>query len=75
MYTKPMIFPLDPDGVLYALQDEKGNQIGVGSRDVCQTLLYLVTNSPLMNRPQHATARGAAMSRAKVRARTTAALK
>jgi hypothetical protein len=70
-----MIFPLDPDGVLYALQDEKGNQIGVGSRDVCQTLLYLVTNSPLMSRPQHATAQGAAMSRAKVSARTTAALK
>ena len=51
MPTKPMIFPLDPDGVLYALQDERGNQLGVGSREVCQTLLYLITNSPLMRRP------------------------
>lgn len=51
MYTRPMIFPLDPDGVLYALQDEYGNQIGVGSREVCQTLLYLIINSPLMRKP------------------------
>lgn len=51
MHTKPMIFPLDADGTLYSLQDETGNQVGVGSREVCQTLLYLITNSPLMRRP------------------------
>jgi hypothetical protein len=51
MYTKPMIFPLDSDGMLYALQDDKGNQIGTGSREACQTLLYLITTSPLMQRP------------------------
>jgi hypothetical protein len=57
MYSRPMIFPLDPDGVLYSLQDEKGDQIGVGSREVCQTLMLLITSSPLMSkRPPQPTA-------------------
>lgn len=51
MYTKPMIFPLDADGNLYAIQDEKGDHIGVGTREVCQTLLQLITGSGLMSMP------------------------
>ncbi len=51
MFKKYMIFPLTADGDLYSLQDTQGNQIAMGSREVCQTLLYLVTNSFLMARP------------------------
>jgi hypothetical protein len=46
-----MIFPMTADGNLYSLQDTQGKQIAMGSRQVCQTLLYLVTNSFLMARP------------------------
>ena len=51
MFKKYMIFPMTADGNLYSLQDTQGNQIAMGSREVCQTLLYLVTNSFLMARP------------------------
>ncbi|MFN2514503.1 MAG: hypothetical protein ABR568_24220, partial [Pyrinomonadaceae bacterium] len=43
MYTKPMILPLDPQGKIYVLQDEKGNTIGTGTRQVCEVLLYIIT--------------------------------
>ena len=43
MYTKPMILPLDINGKIYAIQDEKGNTIGTGSRQVCEVLLYIIT--------------------------------
>jgi hypothetical protein len=43
MYAKPMIFPLDANGQIYALQDEKGNTIGTGTREVCEVLLYIIT--------------------------------
>jgi hypothetical protein len=43
MYTKPMILPLDLEGKIYALQDEKGNTIGTGTRDVCEVLMYIIT--------------------------------
>jgi hypothetical protein len=43
MYAKPMIFPLDSNGQIYALQDEKGNTIGTGTREVCEVLLYIIT--------------------------------
>ncbi len=43
MYTKPMILPLDIDGKIYALQDERGNTIGTGTREVCEVLLYIIT--------------------------------
>lgn len=43
MYTKPMILPLDIEGKIYALQDEKGNTIGTGTREVCEVLLYMIT--------------------------------
>lgn len=43
MYAEPMIRPLDANGRIYALQDEKGNMIGTGSREVCEVLLYIIT--------------------------------
>ena len=43
MYGQPMILPLDATGVIYALQDEKGNTIGTGTREVCEMLLYIIT--------------------------------
>lgn len=45
MYTKPMILPLDIDGKIYALQDETGNTIGTGTREVCEVLLYIITKT------------------------------
>jgi hypothetical protein len=43
MYAEPMILPLDIHGKIYALQDEKGNTIGTGTREVCEVLLYIIT--------------------------------
>lgn len=43
MYAKPMILPLDGNGQIYALQDEKGNTIGTGTREVCEVLLFIIT--------------------------------
>lgn len=42
MYTRPMILPLDSTGRIYVLQDEKGQVVGTGSREVCETLLYII---------------------------------
>jgi hypothetical protein len=43
MHTKTMILPLDTDGEIFAMQDEHGNIIGTGTREVCELLLYIVT--------------------------------
>lgn len=43
MYTIPMMFPLDPHGKIYVLQDETGKTIGTGSRQVCRDLLHMIT--------------------------------
>jgi hypothetical protein len=43
MYTQPMIFPLDANGRIYALQDEKGHLVGTGSREVCEVLMHIIT--------------------------------
>jgi hypothetical protein len=62
MYAAPMILPLDIGGKIYALQDEKGNTIGTGTREVCEILLYIITkpaspslsgriNAPIQPRP------------------------
>ena len=62
MYAEPMILPLDVNGKIYALQDEKGNTIGTGTREVCEVLLYIITkpasasvsgriNAPVPHRP------------------------
>jgi len=43
MYTRPMILPLESTGRIYVLEDEKGQVVGTGSREVCETLMYLMT--------------------------------
>jgi hypothetical protein len=43
MYTIPMMFPLDLHGKIYVIQDENGNTIGTGTRQVCETLLYIIS--------------------------------
>jgi hypothetical protein len=42
MYTMPMILPLDGSGRVYVLQDKNGQVVGTGSREVCETLMYLM---------------------------------
>jgi hypothetical protein len=42
MYTRPIILPLDSTGRIYVLEDEKGQVVGTGSREVCETLMYLL---------------------------------
>ena len=54
MYTRPMILPLDSTGRIYVLQDEKGQVVGTGSREVCETLMYIIGAglSPASNKTQ-----------------------
>jgi hypothetical protein len=42
MYSSPIILPLDWTGRIYVLEDEKGQVIGTGSREVCETLMYMM---------------------------------
>ena len=62
MDAETMIHPLDADGKIYAIQDEKGNILGTGTREVCEILLYLIAkpasasvsgriNAPIERRP------------------------
>jgi hypothetical protein len=58
MYSSPIILPLDWTGRIYVLEDEKGQVVGTGSREVCETLMYMMRaglspaneNSPSNNR-------------------------
>jgi hypothetical protein len=43
MYTRPMILPLDSTGRIYVLEDEKGQVVGTGSREVCETLMFMIS--------------------------------
>ena len=45
MYTTPIILPLDVNGTIYALQDERGDTIGTGTRAVCEVLLHIITKA------------------------------
>lgn len=42
MYSTPIILPLDWTGKIYVLEDEKGQVVGTGSREVCETLMYMM---------------------------------
>lgn len=58
MYTRPMILPLDSTGRIYVLEDEKGQVVGTGSREVCETLMYIIgTNSAPATEPTQAKTR------------------
>jgi len=56
MYSKPMILPLDVEGKIYSLQDEKGNTIGTGTREVCEVLMYIITKPAMRTNPSGARA-------------------
>ncbi len=66
MYTQPMILPLDGSGRVYVLQDEKGQVVGTGSREVCETLMFLLGAGLVP-----ATDKGPAVSHSNVRAAIT----
>jgi hypothetical protein len=62
MHGEKLILPLDLDGRIYAIQDEKGSIIGTGTREVCEILLYIIgkpasasisgrINSPIERQP------------------------
>ena len=40
-----MILPIDIWGRIYALQDEQGNTIGTGTREVCEVLMYIINKA------------------------------
>lgn len=42
MYTAPIILPLDIQGRVYVLEDEKGNTVGTGTRQACEVLLSII---------------------------------
>ncbi len=42
MYSAPIILPLDWTGRIYVLEDEKGQVVGTGSREVCETLMCMM---------------------------------
>ena len=54
MYTRPMILPLESTGRIYVLQDENGQVVGTGSREVCETLMYIIGAglAPVVDQPQ-----------------------
>ena len=54
MYTRPMILPLESTGRIYVLEDEEGQVVGTGSREVCETLMYIIGAglSPAMDQQQ-----------------------
>jgi len=66
MYTQPMILPLDGSGRVYVLQDEKGQVVGTGSREVCETLMFLLGAGLVPS-----TDKGPAVSHSNVRAAIT----
>lgn len=45
MGTKPMVFPLNADGHVYALHNENDEQICTGSRETCYRLLELMNEA------------------------------
>ena len=49
MGTKPMVFPLDKTGTIYALYDEDDKLIGTGSREDCYAMLEFISK---MSKPK-----------------------
>jgi hypothetical protein len=47
MHGQKIILPLDANGTIYAIQDEKGSIIGTGTREVCEILLYIISKPAL----------------------------
>ena len=62
MPTEGLIICLDSAGDIFAIQDDRGNIIGTGTREVCEILLYIISkpasasisarvNAPIPQRP------------------------
>ena len=71
MFISYKVLPMTADGDIYALYDPKGNPVAMGTRQVCQTLLHLVTHSPLMERPPRHHEKIASQQRARAAAAAT----
>ena len=65
MYSSPIILPLDWTGRIYVLEDEKGQVIGTGSREVCETLMGLMS-AGLAPAPENAPATACSNVRAAI---------
>jgi len=50
-HGKKAVRPLNVTGTIYAIYDDKGDVIGTGTREVCETLLYIISKASLTNRP------------------------
>ena len=48
VYSEPIILPLNADGELYALQDEQGQIVGTGTREICDALLTMLKNEAFL---------------------------
>ena len=48
LMSEPMFLPLDVNGDIYALQDEKGNTVGTGTREICEVLVHLMKKQAAM---------------------------
>jgi hypothetical protein len=57
MYSDPIILPLDPEGTIYALQDELGKTIGTGTLEVCELLLHVINRQGAGRRREDMVAR------------------
>ena len=66
MYTKSIILPLDVDGTIYVLQDDKGTIIGTGTREVCEVLVHIINSQA--SSAEHREAPPETLPRANVRA-------
>jgi len=50
-HEKQAIRPLNVPGTIYAIYDDKGKVIGTGTREVCETLLYIIHKASLTSHP------------------------
>ena len=51
MYAEPKIIPLDTVGSICAIEDEKGNIAGTGTREVCEVMIYIIRKLRTTNTP------------------------
>lgn len=55
MYSEPLILPLNIDGTIYGLQDEKGAIIGTGTREGCEVLVHIMNLRTNQSLPEDVT--------------------
>jgi len=46
-----MMFPLNPEGTLYSIRDEKGFTVGTGTREICEMLLVMMDKRSFRSAP------------------------